>query len=142
MRMALAFNNPWRFIIIILSCHQHGYPWPHSHHLSLSFIAFGRSSGLHPISSQRCCMSVRAGRPGFARPCEGVHRSRSFMSLSLLIQQCPACLVRLTWIVFVMGGRWPYSCCFVGRQHESWYAIRQKKLHKKCKYESIINVIP
>ena len=24
------------------------------------------------------------------------------------------CLVRLTLIVFVMGGRWPYSCCFVG----------------------------
>ena len=27
------------------------------------------------------------------------------MSLSLLLQQYPACLVRLTWIVFVMGGR-------------------------------------
>ena len=27
------------------------------------------------------------------------------MSSSLLFQQCPACLVRLTWIVFVMGGR-------------------------------------
>ena len=36
------------------------------------------------------------------------------MNSSLLLQQCPACLVRLTWIVFVMGGRWPYSCCFVG----------------------------
>ena len=31
------------------------------------------------------------------------------MSSSLLFQQCPACLVRLTWIVFVMGGRWPYG---------------------------------
>ena len=27
---------------------------------------------------------------------------------------CPACLVRLTWIVFVIGGRWPYSSCLVG----------------------------
>ena len=36
------------------------------------------------------------------------------MSSSLLLQQSPACLVHLTWIVFVMGGRWPYSCCFVG----------------------------
>ena len=36
------------------------------------------------------------------------------MSSSLLLQQCPVCLVCLTWIVFVMGGRWPYSCCFVG----------------------------
>ena len=26
------------------------------------------------------------------------------MSSSLLLQQCPACLVRLTWILFVMGG--------------------------------------
>ena len=33
----------------------------------------------------------------------------SLMSSFLLLQQCPACLVRLTWIVFVMGGRWPYS---------------------------------
>ena len=36
------------------------------------------------------------------------------MSSSLLLQQCPACLVHLTLIVFVMEGRWPYSWCFVG----------------------------
>ena len=36
------------------------------------------------------------------------------MSSSLLLQQCPACLARLTWIVFVMGGRWPYSRYLVG----------------------------
>ena len=36
------------------------------------------------------------------------------MSSSLLLQQSPACLVRLTLIVFVMGSMWPYSCCFVG----------------------------
>ena len=36
------------------------------------------------------------------------------MSSSLLLQQCPVCLVRLTLIVFVMGGKWPYSRCFVG----------------------------
>ena len=29
-------------------------------------------------------------------------------------QQCLAGLVRLTWIVFVMGVKWSYSCCFVG----------------------------
>ena len=55
-----------------------------------------------------------AGRPAFARPYVGVHRSTSLMSSSLLLQQCPASLVRLTWIVFVMGGRWPYSWCFNG----------------------------
>ena len=43
-----------------------------------------------------------------------VHRSTSLMSSSLLLQQCPACLFRLTWIVFQMGGRWPYSWCLVG----------------------------
>ena len=85
-----------------------------SRHFSLSSIASGRSSGLHPVSSQSCYMYVRAGRPAFARPYVGVHRSTSLMSSSLLLQQCPACLVRLTWIVFVMGGRWPYSWCFVG----------------------------
>ena len=80
---------------------------------SLSFIASGRSSGLHPISSHSCCMYVRAGCPAFARPYVGVHRSTSLMSSSLLLQQCPACLVRLTWIVFEMGGKWPYSWCLV-----------------------------
>ena len=85
-----------------------------SRHISLSFIASDRSSGLHPVSSQSCCMYVRAGRPAFAWPYVGFHRSTSLMRSSLLLQQCPACLVRLAWIVFVMGGRWPYSWCLVG----------------------------
>ena len=74
-----------------------------SHHFSLSFIASGRSSGPHPVSSHSCWMYVRAGRPAFAQPYVGVHRSTSLMSSSLLLQQWPACLVRLTWIVVVMG---------------------------------------
>ena len=85
-----------------------------SRHSSLSFIALGRSSGQQPVSSHSCWMYVRAGRPAFARPCVGVHKSTSLMSSSLLLQQCPACLARLTWIVFVIGGRWPYSWCLVG----------------------------
>ena len=85
-----------------------------SRHLSLSFIASGRSSGLHLVSWQSCCMKVRVGCPAFSWPCEGVHWSTSLMSSSLLLQQCHTCLVRLTWIVFVMGSRWPYSCYFVG----------------------------
>ena len=85
-----------------------------SRHSSLSFIALGRSSGQHPVSSHSCWMYVRTGRPAFARPCVGIHKSTSLMSSSLLLQQCPACLVRLTWIVFVIGGRWPYSWCLVG----------------------------
>ena len=85
-----------------------------SRHSSLSFIALGRSSGQHPVSSHSCWMYVRAGRPAFARPRVGIHKSTSLMSSSLLLQQCPACLVRLTWIVFVIGGRWPYCWCLVG----------------------------
>ena len=75
-----------------------------SHHLSLSFIASGRSSELHPVSSHSCCIYVSAGCPAFAQPYVGVHRSTSLMSSSLLLQQCPTCLVHLTWIVFMMGG--------------------------------------
>ena len=60
----------------------------HHHHIALvartsltlsrhssSFIALGRSSGQHPVSSHSCWMYVRAGRPAFARPCVGVHKS-------------------------------------------------------------------
>ena len=49
---------------------------------SLSFIALGRSSGHHPVSSHSCLMYVCAGRPAFARPCVGVHKSTSLMSSS------------------------------------------------------------
>ena len=84
-----------------------------SNHPSVSSIASGRSSELHPVSAQSCCINVRAGRPAFARPCEGAQKSRSLMSSSLLLQQCLACLARLILIVFEVGGWCPYSCCFV-----------------------------
>ena len=43
--------------------HHHVVPLPQislilSRHFSLSFIASGRSSGLHPVSSHNCCMYV------------------------------------------------------------------------------------
>ena len=59
-------------IIIIMSCTD---ILDLSRHFSLSFIASGRSSGLHPLSSHTCCMYARAGHPAFARPYVGVHRS-------------------------------------------------------------------
>ena len=93
------------------------------HHFSLSFIFSGRSSGLHPESSHSCCMYVLASRPTFARPYVGVHSSTSLIRSSLLLQQCPACLVRLTCIVFVMGGRWPYSWCLVGYCNQDEFNI-------------------
>ena len=112
---------PFLLQLLNISKHHHHHVMPParisltlSRHFSLSFVASGWSSGLHPVSSQSCCTYVRAGRPAFAWPYVGVHKSTSLMSSSLLLQQCPACLVRLTWIVFLMGGRWPYSWCFVG----------------------------
>ena len=99
-----------------------------SRHFSLSFIASGKSSGLHPVSSHSCCMYVLDGRPAFARPYVGVHRSTSLMSSSLLLQQCPACLARLTWIVFVMGGRRPYSWCFVACCRQDLFNIARNIL--------------
>ena len=105
-------------VLFFFAYHHHFVPLARismtlSRHFSLSFIASGRSSRLHPISSHSCWMYVRAGCPAFARPYVGVHRSTSLMSSSLLLQQCPACLVRLTCIVFMMGGRWLYSWCLV-----------------------------
>ena len=52
-----------------------------SRHFSLSFIASGRSSWLHPVSSHSCCMYVRAGRPDFAWPYAGVHWSRNSLNM-------------------------------------------------------------
>ena len=54
--------------------------------------------------------------------------STSLMSSSLLLQQCPACLVRLTSIAFVIGGRWPYSLCFVGCCLQDWFKIARSIL--------------
>ena len=85
-----------------------------SRHPALSSITSSRSSGLNPVSAQSCSMKVLVGRHAFARPCEGAHRCTPFMSSSLLLQQCPAYLVRLTWTVIVMGRKWQYTCCFVG----------------------------
>ena len=59
-----------------------------SRYFSLSFIASGRSSGLHPVSSHSCWIYVRAGRSAFARPyvgSTGVHHlwARSCFSSSV-----------------------------------------------------------
>ena len=103
-----------------------------SRHFSLSFIDSGRSSGPHLVSSHSCWMYVRNGHPTFAWPYVGVHRSTSLMSSSLLLQQYPACLVRLTLIIFVMGGRWPYSVCLVEccRQDDGGLEKKAPREHK------------
>ena len=123
----------WKYLIFIYHHHHHHhnhYVVPLSRisltlscHFFPSFISSGRSSGLHPVSSQSCCMYVRAGRPAFPRLYVGDRRSTSLISSSLLLQRCPACLVRLTWIVFVMRGRWLYSWCLVGCCRQDLFTI-------------------
>ena len=118
-------SNSQAIIIIIMSCRQHGYPWP-----SLATSPY-RSSPLAGLQGY-------IPYPHRAAVCmfELVillllgHMWGSLVSSSLLLQQCPACLVRLTWIVFVMGGRWPYSWCFVGNTPQSHCA--------KCELEVLI----
>ena len=43
------------------------------------------------------------------------------MSSPLFLQQYPACLVHLIWMVTEMGGKRPYICCFVGCCFRSIY---------------------
>ena len=100
--------------IYIMSHHQHGYPWPS--------LATPPNRPLLPVGLQDYILYWH--RAAVCRfdlvvllllvHVTGVHRSTSLMSSSLLLQQCPSCLVRLILIVFVMGGRRPYSCYFVG----------------------------
>ena len=89
------------YIYIYIYIYHHHYVVPLarislslSRHFSLSLIASGRSSGLHPISSHSCCMYVRAGLPAFAWPYAGTHRSTSLMSSSLLLQH--------VWFVYLI----------------------------------------
>ena len=77
-------------IYIYIYHHDHVVPLARisltlSRHFSLSFIASGRSSGQHPVSSHSCCMYVRAGHSAFAWPYVEVHRSTSLMSSSLFL---------------------------------------------------------
>ena len=72
--------------------HHQVVPLALSRYFSLSFIASGRSSGLHPVSSNSCWMYVWGNRPAFTWPYVGVHRSTSLTSSSLVLQQCPPCL--------------------------------------------------
>ena len=103
------------YIIIIMWRSQNGYPWP-----SLATSPY-HSSPLAGLQGYILCPHIVAVCKfelvvlllhGHMWGSIGVHH---LMSSSLLRQQCPACLVRLTCIVFVMGGgKCPYSWCLVG----------------------------
>ena len=93
-----------------MSCHQHGYPRPSlvtpPYRPSLPAGPQGYVPYLHRAAVCRFEL-VALLLLGHLKG------STSLLSSSLLLQQFPACLVRLTLIVFVIGGRRQYSCCFV-----------------------------
>ena len=113
--------------LIILSGHQHGY-----HRPSISIPPYRSSFPVGPQATPRILtelLYVGSSRPPcFCMAMSGVHKSTSLMSLSLFLLQCPAYLVRLTWIVFLMGSRWPYSCCFVGGCFQDLFNIARSIL--------------
>ena len=106
-------------IIIIMLCREHGYPWPSLATSPYHSLLLAGLQGYIPNPH----IAAGAGHPAFAWPYVWVQRSTSLMSSSLLLQLCPACLVHLTCIVFVTGGRWPYSWCLVGCCHQDLFNI-------------------
>ena len=129
-RMNLALNNPQRLI-----CHkiqrnkQTNKSRPSSSSSSSSsravvtdflislspivhIIHSSRASSLHSASLKRCCRYVLLGYPKLTCPCAGVYWRTSMIISFLILWQCPACLVCLTWMVLEMGSKWLlYSSC-------------------------------
>ena len=50
------------------------------------------------------------------------------MFFSLLLLQCPTCLLRLTRKICEMEGMWPYSCYFLGRCFRDLFKIARSIL--------------
>ena len=105
-------SNTPLIIIIIMSCRQHGYLRPS---LATSSYSSSLLAGLqdyipYPHIASVCIFElVVLLLLGHMWGSIGV----SLMRSSLLLQQCSACLVRLAWIVFVIGCRWLNSWCLV-----------------------------
>ena len=90
-----------------MSCSQHGYPW--------ASFATPPYRSLLPAGPQGYIPYLRRAavcRFELVAPILLGHMRWSIREHHLWVRS--ACLVSLTLIVFVMGGRWPYSWCFVG----------------------------
>ena len=102
-----------------MSCRSHGYPWP-----SLATSPYHSSllAGLqgyipYPHIAAVCMFKlVVLLWLGHMRGSIGVHHW-------WVLQQCPACMVRLACIVFETGGSWPYSWCLVKCCHQDYIYI-------------------
>ena len=90
-----------------------------SHHSSLLSIAFGKSFTLYPVSIQSCL----ASRPTPTLPYDGGPQENTNYEFDFTPLVGLACLVRLVWMIWEMGGRWPYSCCFVGCCFQDLFSI-------------------
>ena len=101
------------YIYIIIKCIETQSSLTLSCHPSLSSITRGRSSRLHLVFAQSWYMKATTDQPTLAHLFVGVHKRTLLMSLSLLLKQCSACLILLTWMVYEMEGKWLCSCCFV-----------------------------
>ena len=95
-----------------MSCCQYRFPWPSLatclYRPSLSAGPPGYILYRHRATVNRFELVVQP-----SSSMGGGHWITSLTSSSLLLQQCPAHLVPLIWMVFVMGGKLPYRCCFV-----------------------------
>ena len=72
-------------------------------------------------------MYVRAGRPAFARPCVGVHKSTSLMSSFLLLQQCPAFVQILNKIITNIESKLWITKTHVCRTTGTKFTITERK---------------
>ena len=105
------WTNTCIYIIIIVSCRLHGYPWPYfaTPPYRSSLLVGPQGYIPYPHRAVVCrfelVVLLLLG-----------HMSGSIVEHHLWARPCffSNVLVRLTLIVFVMGGRWPYSWCFVG----------------------------
>ena len=95
-------------IIIIMSCRQHGYPWPSLATSPAGLLGYILCPHIAAVCKFGLVVLLLLGHMWGSI---GVCHLQAF---SLLLQQCPACLARLTCIVFMMGGKWPYSWRLVG----------------------------
>ena len=113
-KTSLLDQSPSENVIIIMSYRQHRSPWAslvtRLYHPSLPVGLQGYILYRHRAVVYRFELIVLP----FVVHVKGSTGVCHYMTSSLLLQQCPPCLVRLTWIVFMMGSRWAYSCCFVG----------------------------
>ena len=127
-------RNAYKKNVILGWLEQHNLPWwifhnwifPSSQSSSSRAVSTDFPNSLSPsvpivqrswqlLQSSSCVHpgQILAGRLTLARPSVELYKKTSRLSSSLLLQLCPACLVRITWMVLKMTGKWLYSHSFV-----------------------------